>query len=108
MPAYSTGMSQPPKATIFAPDDRCLELSGVFLSGAEGWSIGRVASADRGRYYVRSGRSTSLSRSGASSEPECELRCVDALRGHSGPKACLSQQLERHPGDELDEVPDDE
>src|SRR5687767_924150 len=31
-PAYSTGMSQPPKGTILAPLSRCAELRGVFRS----------------------------------------------------------------------------
>src|SRR5438876_2420067 len=32
-PEYSTGMSQPPNGTIFAPEARWRVLSGVFLSG---------------------------------------------------------------------------
>jgi hypothetical protein len=31
-PVYSTGISQPPNATIFAPLSRCTEFSDVFLS----------------------------------------------------------------------------
>ncbi len=47
MPEYSTGMSQPPKATIFAPDARWRALSGVFLRGASvACSIG-MAAAER-------------------------------------------------------------
>ena len=34
MPEYSTGMSQPPNGTIFAPEARWRALSGVFLRGA--------------------------------------------------------------------------
>src|SRR5690349_8788889 len=33
VPEYSTGMSQPPKGTILAPDARWRSFSGVFLSG---------------------------------------------------------------------------
>ena len=31
-PAYSTGMSQPPNGTIFAPLSRCAAFKGVFRS----------------------------------------------------------------------------
>src|SRR5687767_10081549 len=41
-PAYSTGMSQPPKGTILAPLSRCAEFSGVFCSTRES------------RYHIRS------------------------------------------------------
>ena len=34
MPEYSTGISQPPNGTIFAPDARWRALSGVFFRGA--------------------------------------------------------------------------
>ena len=34
MPEYSTGMSQPPNGTIFAPEARWRALSGVFFRGA--------------------------------------------------------------------------
>ena len=47
MPLYSSGMSQPPKGTIFAPDARWRALSGVFLSGGD---------FDTQRYYARSKR----------------------------------------------------
>src|SRR6476646_3407967 len=33
---YSTGISQPPKLTIFAPKRRCIALSGVLRSSAMG------------------------------------------------------------------------
>ena len=33
-PGYSTGMSHPPKSTIFAFSARCVAFSAVFLSGA--------------------------------------------------------------------------
>jgi hypothetical protein len=36
MPEYCTGMSHPPKSTIFAPSLRCTALSGVALSVAVG------------------------------------------------------------------------
>jgi hypothetical protein len=44
-PAYSTGMSHPPKGTIFAPLSRCTAWSGVLRSSA----IGREGTLSQGR-----------------------------------------------------------
>ena len=39
MPAYCTGMSQPPKGTIFAPALTWTSWSGVRLSGPDSWAV---------------------------------------------------------------------
>src|SRR5689334_22806965 len=54
-PAYSTGMSQPPNGTIFAPEARWRALSGVFLRGASvACSIARrIADVETGNGTMR-------------------------------------------------------